>query len=554
MKKIKSSQIAGMFALAVAAAWHGLDVQAGIHETGASWQFFQYLILSVLVMALTTAGGYYLVEKNIPCSLAKIAVFLVGGFGLLYLFVLPPLTAPDEISHYVSAYRLSSKLTGQPQRDRYGRVLLRAKDAWVEDINGDFVYEPDEDGNLQVTEDSRKGAEKLGEVLDESTYELFHSLGINGQYAPEKTAKIREQGAYVSSVYPPVTTTPLAYLPQAIGISLARLMGLNTVCLLYFGRFCNLAFFVTMLYLSLKRIPFGKEILLGVALLPMTLHLAASFSYDVMILGCMFLLTAVCLDLAYEKEHVRVRDIVLLAVLAAVAGPCKMVYAPMLGLCLLIPQRKFGKLRNWFAAAWLVGFSYAAAMYLVNSQVIASYAAATEADSYVSWAEESGFSLSFLLHNPILLVRMFYETLIWNTQELHITMIGGSLGNLDKVLNVPYPVVCILTLCLIGLALKIPGEEIRTNGRHKFWIGLICAGCIALAMLSMLIACTPRSSQVIQGVQGRYFLPFLPIFLLILKNRTVVLTKDKNRSILYLMCCLNGYALVRLFSIVCIRL
>ncbi len=78
-----------------------------------------------------------------------------------------------------------------------------------------------------------------------------------------------------------------------------------------------------MLYLSMKRIPFGKEVLLGVAVLPMTLHLAASFSYDVMILSRMFLLTAVCLDLAYVKKNGRVRDVVLLAVLAAVAGPCK---------------------------------------------------------------------------------------------------------------------------------------------------------------------------------------------------------------------------------------
>lgn len=73
-----------------------------------------------------------------------------------------------------------------------------------------------------------------------------------------------------------------------------------------------------------------------------------------MILSCMFLLTAVCLDLAYERARVRVWDIVLLAVLAAVAGPCKMVYAPMLGLCLLIPMQKFGKVRNWFISAFAV--------------------------------------------------------------------------------------------------------------------------------------------------------------------------------------------------------
>ena len=34
--------IAGILCLAAAAAWHSLDVRAGIHETGASWQMGQY--------------------------------------------------------------------------------------------------------------------------------------------------------------------------------------------------------------------------------------------------------------------------------------------------------------------------------------------------------------------------------------------------------------------------------------------------------------------------------------------------------------------------------
>ena len=156
MKKRSTSLIAGILCLAAAAAWHSLDVRAGIHETGASWQMGRYLLLIVLVLVLTTVCGYFLLEKAVPCSLPKLAVLMTGGLGILYLFVLPPLTAPDEISHYVSAYRLSSQMTGQPQRDRYGRVLLRAQDAWIEDLNGDFVYEPDEDGNLQVTAESRE--------------------------------------------------------------------------------------------------------------------------------------------------------------------------------------------------------------------------------------------------------------------------------------------------------------------------------------------------------------------------------------------------------------
>lgn len=47
--------IAGILCLAAAAAWHSLDMRAGIHETGASWQMGQYLFLTILVVALIHA-------------------------------------------------------------------------------------------------------------------------------------------------------------------------------------------------------------------------------------------------------------------------------------------------------------------------------------------------------------------------------------------------------------------------------------------------------------------------------------------------------------------
>ena len=54
--------------------------------------------------------------------------------GLLYLFVLPPLSGPDEISHYISAYQLSSHMLGQPANSEDGHVLVRAQDWFLEDI------------------------------------------------------------------------------------------------------------------------------------------------------------------------------------------------------------------------------------------------------------------------------------------------------------------------------------------------------------------------------------------------------------------------------------
>ena len=38
--------------------------------------------------------------------------------GILYLLVLAPLSAPDEVSHFISAYRLSNEMLGQPAAER----------------------------------------------------------------------------------------------------------------------------------------------------------------------------------------------------------------------------------------------------------------------------------------------------------------------------------------------------------------------------------------------------------------------------------------------------
>ena len=498
-------------------------------------------------MAALTAGGLgYVVFIRKQWKLEQIFAASAISLGLLFLFVLPPLSAPDEVSHFISAYQLSSHMMGKTANAHDGRVLLRAQDAFIEDLYD--AMETDGTGFREHGGEQQK-AVVLGQELGQDTYRTIHDRGIRGAHQEEEGEEMEETAV---SYQPPVRTTPLAYVPQALGITLARLMGLGGIGLLYMGRLFNLLFFTAMGCLTIRRMPFGKEAAFGVYLLPMTLHLAASFSYDVMIMGCMFYFTAVCLDLAYKKERVEWKDVAVLALVMAAAGPCKMVYAVMMGLCLLIPVKKFGGWGRWFISAACVAGAWAGAMYLVNSQVIVSYA--TETESYVQWAGESGYSLSLLIHQPVRLIKIFYQTLLWQAQHYHLTMIGAYLGNLDTVLDVPYVLVVLFTLCLLALALRKPGESLVLTGGKRLWVFAVCAGCAAAVMLSMLIAWTPLSSRVINGVQGRYFLPFLPVLLLALKNDWVVLTKERNRSILYLMCCLNGYELLRLYAIVSIRL
>lgn len=531
--------------LAVLGIWHFLDVRAGVLETGDRWLYGWYGVLSA-VAALTAAGlGYGIfVKRNWKTE----HIFAAAGIslGLMFLFVLPPLSAPDEVSHYISAYQLSSQIMGKTANAVDGRVLIRARDAFIEDLDG--VMEADGsgaqdqgDGQAQDTAAGARKAVVLGQELTESTYRSIHDHALNPG---------DEKGSWVS-YQPPVRSTPLAYVPQALGITLARVTGLGGIGLLYMGRLFNLLFFTAMGVLTIRKMPFGKGVMAGVYLLPMTLHLAASFSYDVMIISLSGYFAAVCLYLAYEARRVRARDVVILALIIGVMGPCKMVYGVIAGFCLLIPVKKFGGWGKWTAGAAAVLGTFGVSMVLVNSRTVAMYTEAPQV--YISWASEAGYSFSQLIHNPLLVFRMCYNTLVYQGETLFSGMMGAALGNMDPVLNTPYVVILGLTVILLLLALKKPGEELLMSMGNRVWIWLLCFLCLGALMFSMLLAWTPVSSKVIEGVQGRYLLPILPMFLLTLKNNRVVRTGSNDSPLLYVMALMDLYVVIRVFSIVCLR-
>ena len=342
-------------------------------------------------------------------------------------------------------------------------------------------------------------------------------------------------------------------LGAAFAAALIRnLLGLGSLILLYLGRLFNLLFFAATGFLTLRRLPFGKTAVFAVYLLPMNLHLVSSLSYDVLITAFCGYFTAVCMDLAYKADRVKWKDVVLLAFLLAVMGPCKMVYGVIAGLCLLIPVKKFGGWGRWTASAAGVLGAFAAAMAAVNLGTVSMYTQAE--DSYIAWAGETGYTFAELLHRPLHVLKMCYDTLAWKGTQLFEGMIGGSLGNQDPVLNTPTVIILALCTILVVLALKKPGEEVMFSTGNRLWIWFLALLLLGALMFSMLLAWTPRSASMIEGVQGRYLLPFLPAVLLTFRSSRVVRTGSDDRGLLYAVMMMDLYVAVRIFAVVCLRL
>ena len=115
-------------------------------------------------------------------------------------------------------------------------------------------------------------------------------------------------------------------------------MGFSPSLLL--GRLANLLLFAALSALSVRAAPFGKRVFTAAALLPMTLHLAASFSRDAPLLGCSFAFTALLLDAAFGPDRDKALSPARLAALllcGVVLAPGKLVYLPLAALLLLVP-------------------------------------------------------------------------------------------------------------------------------------------------------------------------------------------------------------------------
>lgn len=131
-----------------------------IQELTSAGDGFLLLWLSVLtVLALALLFGLWQgFRRHWP--LHRLYFLTILAAGLLYSFVLSPLSAPDEVLHYAGAYALSSEIlqTPKPLYDEEGHLRIRTEDVFIDDWPGD--EDPDNATVIGMTL-TRKSYEEL---------------------------------------------------------------------------------------------------------------------------------------------------------------------------------------------------------------------------------------------------------------------------------------------------------------------------------------------------------------------------------------------------------
>jgi uncharacterized membrane protein len=92
------------------------------------------------------------------------------------------------------------------------------------------------------------------------------------------------------------------YLPQAIGIFIAKLLDLNVVWMLWLARLANLICYAGIVSFAIKKTPCLKMPLIAIACIPVTLYHASSTSIDALIFALGILAIAYFLYLHESAE------------------------------------------------------------------------------------------------------------------------------------------------------------------------------------------------------------------------------------------------------------
>jgi uncharacterized membrane protein len=132
------------------------------------------------------------------------------------------------------------------------------------------------------------------------------------------------------------------YLPQAIGIFIAKLLDLNVIWILWLARICNLLFYASIVSLAIRKTPVLKIPLLAVACIPISIYQASSASIDSMIISLSILAVSYFIYMCKSPENSLLqRDIAIFAVICVFLGLCKLPYLAFIFLLLFVPSKKF---------------------------------------------------------------------------------------------------------------------------------------------------------------------------------------------------------------------
>ncbi|MBR2754052.1 DUF2142 domain-containing protein [Candidatus Saccharibacteria bacterium] len=464
-----------------------------------------FVIVALIELVIEVLSIWVIVrmrKRGVPIE--KQFLFLALILGTLFIVILPPGQSPDEVTHFKRAYGIS---------------------------DGIFLPVEIEGTGGRVGSDIPVGTDVLSSVPKHGTYFKIADRIDDG--IEQKTPQVYTSAALYSFI---------CYIPQVLASLVGKILNFSVLGTAYLMEIFNYAFWVVLVFYAIRLIPKFKSIVLFIALLPITIQEATSMSPDALTIGLCLFFVSYILYLAYGKKRIlEKQDYIILAVCSIIVGFCKIVYLPLVLLLLLIPKERFkSNKQRWVFLGTLIAFVAIinAVWLLVSSRYLIEYR------SGVNSKEQ----LIGILKNPSGYFITIFRSINANSYLWLSNMLGMTLGSFR--FNLP----AILFFVSFAIMVLLFGQRIESLKMKKFdrWIiAFVLFVIFALILTSLYMQWTPYGDEIIDGVQGRYFLPIL-ILTPIMISRTEIRRKYpvliSDQVVLHYSLFINVISIITIFA------
>ncbi len=305
----------------------------------------------------------------------------------------------------------------------------------------------------------------------------------------------------------------LGFLPQTVGLLLAKLFGANMGVNFYMGRILNAIVYAILAFFAVKYTVRFKLYMAVMALMPMSLVLAGSYNPDALTYGLALLMVAYFSRLCFSSRFdISWKHMLIFMAITVLLVMNKYTLAPLALLPFFIPKKRFCSRKiKWIMAAVIIALSAVGAVFMISLGAGGTSAIAGNTNTQGANLVEQ---LAFMMQNPGTAVSIFTKSIMrdlgTNVEQLF------SLGQLTYNVYGIFVYIYVGFVAVAGLAytryMSAPSpadNAMRTPAVSRLWMLFLVLLTIFVTYLALYLTWTPVRADTILGVQGRYFVPLL---------------------------------------------
>ncbi len=499
-----------------------------------------------LTMDLNENSHLYSVTCSNKFSFNKYRMFFcISLFSLLYLFIFEK-KVYNKIEYvfvvYTLLFGLMVMIYSQP---RFG--------SWDEKIHFESAYSLAYGEQIQWTE-GISAVQQAG-IMGCNTKEEFKELRDYINSSGTLTAYTERKDSILPSY------KVLAYIPQALFLRIGISLNLPFTYIYILGKFGNLLLYVFVMFWAIHLAKSKKILLTFVAMMPTSIFLASSYTYDTVVfsfitLGCVLWAN----EFFYPKAKKDVRELILMILLFVIGCFSKAVYIPLILILLILPIVK-QKSKKKKAIFW-IGLLIVFALVMMTFVLPTLTSTVTKNVSFGGDARggDTGVvrQIISMIKHPWASIKLMLSSVVQldNFRNLGYAEADNYFfGNLmflnfasHGILNDKWCLVWIPIFVLL-MFYREPGEKIEQN-RMRTWDMIVIAvagiGTIFLIWLALYLDFTPIGEDYISGVQARYYLPLVYFGVSLIRTKKISIQCDRVKlsRVMIVAVTIMGFALI----------